>query len=1245
MHVRPVHAATALVVDAAAFVGRAIHVGRASRHVVAHARRVGGGAARVLQRERVRDHVAGVHLGLRAHVAFLDQRKRRVVGVHRVHRDVGRAVRVVAARETVGEQRLVFNVGLRVFAHAHLEGDGLARLLGHHDIGPVHAVARRVVGAAVAGRILHVGGAGRDVVARPGVFGVRAAVVPKRQRVGDHTARVHGRAGRRIRALLQLEYGGHRHIRIRAVDDGVAVALRILARLARLARIFVVDVVERDVFDEGGRVVVDLDRVGHLLGLVGRNVGQYPLHVGAPVSRLLVDAAVGHRHVGGARRDVVAHTHVVHGVGVGVLGLQRIGNLAALGRVAARLRVGRLVDRHLAGVGRVALAALRMFDDVRAVARVRAALPAVGKQCLIGHDAAVAQDVPSVRDDLHGKRHRGRPLRGHTHARPLDAVGGRVVDAAARRRALHVGGALRDVVARTGLLGLQPAVVLEHERVDNLRARADRGPGRRVALLFHVDEGGHRLGVVGGLLRLVGLLLRVVTGLAGLSRVLFRRVVKRRVLDVGLGVLVHRYGVAHGLLTVGRDVFQHPLDIAVRRDEDPAVRDARKRGARRHVVAYARVGHLLRAGVFRSEGVGDGAALLHIVARRRVRALVDRQLVPRLVVGRVAHRVHHNVRGVARVGVVLVPAARLVEQGVVAHFARRVVVHTHLELHGRGAAVGVEVDAVPFDTTLLGVVAAAVGLAAALDIGGAGRDVVHGARVVGGLVARIGEDERVLDLLAGRHFLARGRVRLLLDGKQRTHRIVLVGRVLGGHSRRLRVVRIVAGVARVVVGHVVERDVFNLGLLGRLGVHRHGELHGLRVFLAHGQVFHDPLDVVAVLDIGTHAVAVHHALERGVGRHVVAYAHVGRRRVAGVHRRQGVGDVGAGLHVPASRVGRLAHRHLGGRDDGIGWLNRVLDLVGRALGVLARARIPVDLELGLVFHGAGGIVVDRHGERERLGLARRERNARPLQAADLLVVGERALLRRAARLVGGAGRNRVGHARVVRGLLADVGHLQRVGNLRATLHQQAGFGVGALRHLKPGVRGRVVGLVYGRSTRVFRILRVVARLAGVVLARLRQHGVRDVDALHYVFVHRHGKRDGLGVVFADAEILHDPLDVAARRDIGPVAGIHALERRVRGHVVADAHERRGAGPSVHRLQGVGDVLAALDHAVVGGFGRLVGRHRVARGKRRRRGLQQVRDRVGVVHGFAAGGRVPPNLVARLVGHGAGSVIVDRHGEA
>ena len=685
---------------------------------------------------------------------------------------------------------------------------------------------------------------------------------------------------------------------------------------------------------------------------------------------------------------------------------------------------------------------------------------------------------------------------------------------------------------------------------------------------------------------------RVVVLGARLSGILVGLLVERRVLD-GLGrVVCHRDGEGDLLGAVRRDVLDDPLDVVAlgAGDVDAAVRGGHERGAGGHVVADAHVLGDGGAGVLGLERVDDLVAFLDVAGGRHRRALVHRHAAVGvgLGLGLVARAVGRAFRLVGLAGRVALSVPAVLEHRLVGRGGElRALGQGDREAHGLGPAGGHR-EVRPHDRAVHE--RAAVGGGDERGVGG--QRVLH-ARLVRGRAAGVAQRDGVGHVRAG---CRRG----LLGVEVGRRREVGVGRVLRRVRRRLRVVRVVAGLAGVVVGRLVERRVLDGGL--RRVEHLDGELDLLGA--VGRDVGDDPLDELALGAVHQLA-AVRGALERGALRHVVADAHELGHTAAGVLGLERVDDALACCHGRAGRdVRGLVDRHVAGVFLGLGRvLALVADLVGRLVGLAGRLgrAVPGVGEGGLVGHGlelGAGLDPDRHGHG-------------PLAAGVHGQVGphDRAALVERAVVGGGHERGARGHAV----LHAGVGR----GRAAAVLQRDGVDDLVAFRRLLAGAAGSLLGVDVGRGldVGVGRVLRRVraaaprvlvglgARLAGIVVGRLVEG--RVLHGRLGVGVHRHGEGDGLGAVGRD--VGQHPLDERAL----VVGGLHAavggaVERGAFRHVVADAHELRRAGAGVLGLERVGDLpvlpdgragrhVGGLVHGHVAGLVLRVGRQRAAVG--------------------------------------------------
>ena len=465
----------------------------------------------------------------------------------------------------------------------------------------------------------------------------------------------------------------------------------------------------------------------------------------------------------------------------------------------------------------------------------------------------------------------------------------------------------------------------------------------------------------------------------------------------------------------------------------------------------------------------------------------------------------------------------------------------------------------PLDAVQDGVVASVVGLAAALDVGGAGRDVVRAAADVGRGAAVVHKLDGVGDLVALGHFHARQRVRGLRRVDVHGRRIVLAR----GMARRVRAELGVdvegAGHAGVAGLRLVEGLGRQEGVVGRVLGHRDGPRHALRLVRAHLQVLDDPLGVSAVGQPRAGALGRLQALVEHMVGQVLADAHILGGLDAGVHRRQGVGDVGAGLRTAAVfGIGHQAHRHLAALHRAWVGLDGVDHNVGRGSRRGALGGV-VFVERG-VARLARGTGCHLHGEGQRALGVRAHGDARPRDATRRLVVAAAVVHPDELGLI----RHVVYHDDLGRVRAAGVFHLQGVGDFLTFQHRRAGYRRRALGRVD--VRRRLVAFRCGVARGVRAGLRVGRDGAGrarVGRGGLVARGVHDERIGRRVGVHLHRPRHALRVLFAHLQARQDPLDIALVFDPLAVVG-HALIAGPRGHVVAYAQVGHCRIAGIHR---------------------------------------------------------------------------------
>ena len=270
-------------------------------------------------------------------------------------------------------------------------------------------------------------------------------------------------------------------------------------------------------------------------------------------------------------------------------------------------------------------------------------------------------------------------------------------------------------------------------------------------------------------------------------------------------LVVHLHLEGELRLPAGLHVHVLPLDRAARIVVDAAAQIRRAlhvRGALGDVVADADVLGRDVAAVRQRHGVGDHIARRHVAAIGRVACHLQQQIR-----GRRLHSQLNHVRLVLRVHTARESVGKhpLVLQGV-----HRLGVHRHRKADRlrRARRHG---QARPVDAALCAVVVAAVG-GRPLHIGRAlGQIVAHASRVGVG-AAVVAQRQRIGDGAARLHGAARVGIRTRVHIKQRRHRLRLVGRVLErvGLAGRVRARR--AGIARVLVGLLVERAIVHVGV-------------------------------------------------------------------------------------------------------------------------------------------------------------------------------------------------------------------------------------------------------------------------------------------------------------------------------------------------------------------------------------------------------------------------------------------------
>ena len=926
-------------------------------------RRQGVGNLRARRRGRA---VLGVGRHAHRHVAAVHRLGRRVDGQHddvADRRRVGAAALVPAILVERGVAHLAG--GRRL--HLHGKGQRPARIGRKRQPRPRDAVRVTVVAAAARRNQL---GAPRHVVGHAGVAGGGAAGVGQGDGVDDLLAFQHGGAGRGRGGLARVEIRGRLVAFRRGVARGVRAARGVGRDGARRARISRGSLVAAGVHDEGalGRIRGHRDGPRHALVFAHLEIFEHPLDIALVLDPL---AAVVHTLVGGGLRHVVADAHELRGLVAGVGGRQGVGDVAAGRRIAAVGGVRGDVHRHLAVADRSGRRVDGQHDDVGGACRVgaRRGSPAVLEQRSVAHLAGCRLAHPHSEADGLGR------VRAHGLARPHDALGGGVVGAAVGHR--HELGAFRHVVDHGGRRRGHPAGVGQRDGVRDLLLFQHGRAGRGRRGLARVEVRGRLVAFRCGVAHGVGAVCRVVGQSAGRARVGGEGLVGTPVRNKGVGghVGIHRDGPRHALRLAHLQVFQHPLDIALVLDPLAAVVYRLVGGARGHVVANAHVGHGAVAGVFRLQGVGDGGAGCRVAAIGRVGRHAHRHLAAVHGLGGRLDGQHDHVGGACRIG-----ARRrgptVLEQRGVAQLAACRLAHPYLEAErlGRARAHGL---ACPRDAPSAAVVAAVVVRRHEL---GAFRHVVGHSGRRRGRPAGVGQRDGVDELLALQHRRAGRRRRTLARVEVHGRRIALRRGVARGVGPAYRVCRQGAGRARVAIRLLVVGDVGDERVGGHVGIHHDAPRHALR--LAHLEVFNHPLGIASRVDP---LAAVGHALVAGPPGQIVADAHELRRCRAGVFRRQGVGDGGAGCRIPAvARVGRHVHRHLVAMHRRRGLLDGQHDYVGGACRVDCGSLIaPVVVE-GLVAQLAA---CRRHLHLERDGFRRlcRHRKPEPLDAPGLLV--------------------------------------------------------------------------------------------------------------------------------------------------------------------------------------------------------------------------------------------------------------------